>query len=404
MLIQSDPPVHLTYCLNVHRGESWAENFDAIRTYATAVRDRVNPRKQFAIGLRLSACAARELASAKAREEFRNFLEQENLYVFTINGFPFGQFHAGRVKEQVYAPDWRTTARRDYTNLLAEILADLLPDGVSGSISTVPCSFKKWIEDDLDVLAMAQMLAECVLHLAKIERATGKEIHLGLEPEPSCYLETTAEFIHFFNGPLRKCCSEVLTTELEVTEEKSDALLHRHLGVCFDTCHVALQFEDFLESLWRFATENIRISKVQLSAALRARGSSQSWSALAEFCEPVYLHQTKAQRGFSDDLPSWDDLPDALRDLPKIAGVNEARVHFHVPIFCENYGTLASTSSLLTPEFFAKIRDGRAPHWEIETYTFDVLPAELRAGGIVASITREFESLFARANVKQSPA
>ena len=54
--------VHLTYCTNVHPGESWAEvrsNFDR---YVLAVRDRLGVPGDFGVGLRLSARAAAELS------------------------------------------------------------------------------------------------------------------------------------------------------------------------------------------------------------------------------------------------------------------------------------------------------------------------------------------------------
>lgn len=397
MIIQNDPPVHLTYCLNVHRGESWAENFAAIRKHALAVRARVAPGARFGLGLRLSHQAARTLASTALRDELKQFLAEQNLYVFTINGFPFGRFHAGRVKEQVYAPDWQTPERRDYTNLLADILADLLPEDVAGSISTVPGSFKPWITHENHVREMVRRLAESVAHLAQIERDCGKEIHLGLEPEPACFLETTDEAVAFFHGPMRREGIGFLQTLMNCDTTAAEKLLRRHLGICFDTCHVALQFEDLVESLNRFAAEGVRLSKIQLSAALRATPQAASWRALEPFCEPVYLHQTKAQRGSSGDLLSWTDLPEALRELPELADLREARVHFHVPLFCEHYGALQSTASLLTPDFFTRIGDGRSPHWEIETYTFDVLPPDLRADGVVASIAREFAFVQERA-------
>jgi len=48
-----------------------------------------------------------------------------------------------------------------------------------------------------------------------------------------------------------------------------------HLGVCLDTCHSALQFEDPLESLRAYRDEGIRISKIQLSAALGCTGAAR---------------------------------------------------------------------------------------------------------------------------------
>ncbi|MCK4601679.1 MAG: metabolite traffic protein EboE, partial [Phycisphaerae bacterium] len=214
MKVQADPPLHLTYCLNVHPGESWAASFAAIRDHAVGVRDRVAPGQPFGLGLRLSARAANELAKPPAMGKFRKFLARENLYVFTINGFPYGQFHDTAVKTSVYSPDWRTPERRDYTIALADILARLLPAGVTGSISTVPCSYKPWIAGGRDVQLMAKMLCDVVAHLAELHRATGKEIAVALEPEPDCYVENTDEVIAFFAGPLAEYGAGYLAEKL----------------------------------------------------------------------------------------------------------------------------------------------------------------------------------------------
>ena len=290
----------------------------------------------------------------------------------------YGRFHGTRVKELVYAPDWRTPARRDYTNTLADILAEWLPAGVDGSISTVPCSFKTWVRDGADEALMAEMLISCAEHFDAIRQRTGKEIHLGLEPEPACYLETTAETIQFFERLLSRARSN------------KEALIRRHVGVCFDTCHAALQFEDLSESLARYGAAGIRISKVQLSTALRAPSNEASWRALARFCEPVYLHQVKARRS-DGSLLEWMDLPEALRDLPK-CDAEEIRVHFHVPLFFDGDGTLNSTG--IPKEFYARLRASGVTHWEIETYTFDVLPPEWRAAGVAESIAREYQMVL----------
>lgn len=385
MIIRDTPPIHLTYCLNVHKGETWDENFAAIRDHALVVRDRVAAGKRFGLGLRLSNQAAQELLSPDKRKAARDFFEENNVYAFTINGFPYGEFHSGRVKENVYRPDWRTTERRDYTIALAKILADFLPDGIDGSVSTVPCSFKPWIQSAEDVEQMMSHLVDCAQALREIRDDTGKEIHLGLEPEPCCYLETTEDATRFLKDSLFRLGGKKLAEEI----------LRRHIGVCFDTCHVAIQFEDLAESLRRYEAEGIRISKIQVSAALRGHCTAAPLEELKAFVEPVYFHQVKA-RTASGEILSWNDLPDALRDLPARADARELRVHFHVPLFVEKYWALGSTASLLTPEFFARVRKGCTSQLEIETYTFDVLPEDLRAGGVTHSISSEFQWLLGK--------
>ncbi len=293
MIVQHKPQLHLTYCQNIHPGESWEENFTAIREKAVAVKQRVCPDQWFGLGLRLSAQAAGELANPERRAEALDFFAANHLYPFTINGFPYGRFHQERVKEAVYAPDWRTPERRDYTIQLADILAGMLPEGIEGSISTVPCSFKPWITTDSEKVAMAHNLAACVAYLDALRDDTGRTIHLGLEPEPDCFLETTDETIAYFKDYLLISGVEEIGRILGCDRAHAEELLRRHLGICFDTCHVALQYEDLHASLLAYRDAGIRISKVQISAALRSAANEPAREALAVFNEPVYLHQVK---------------------------------------------------------------------------------------------------------------
>jgi sugar phosphate isomerase/epimerase len=359
MKIQTTPPLHLTYCLNIHAGETWAENFAAIERYALRVKGCVAPDKPFGLGLRLGRHAADSLAAPSRRESLRNYLDNNGLYVFTINGFPYGEFHGTRVKEQVYAPDWRTPERRDYTILLADILADLLPDGVRGSLSTVPVSFKPWMTNESDLKAAVANLHACAEHLVD------RNVCLALEPEPGCVLETTEEAIRFFLEQLSESAREVI-------------------GVCFDTCHAAVQFEDPAGALQKYLSSGIRVAKIQLSAALEAGNVD----ALKPFRDEVYLHQTKLRRA-NGSTTMWTDLPLATED-------GMIRTHFHVPLFFEGSAGLRSTASDLTAEFFALVKAGATEHLEIETYTFDVLPPDLRPADVVDSIVREYAWVLAR--------
>src|SRR5664280_215540 len=191
--------LHLAYCTNVHRGHSWAETFESLKNYTLRVRDRVSPNQPYAIGLRLSNRAAHELNEPAAILDFHRWLGKSRCYVFTINGFSFGQFHGGSVKEDVYKPDWNSPERLAYTNVLFDILAQLLPQGVEGSVSTLPCSFKGF-HPSLDALkAMRRNIWRCVEHIARLSEQTGRKMHLGLEPEPLCILESSGETVQFFD-------------------------------------------------------------------------------------------------------------------------------------------------------------------------------------------------------------
>jgi hypothetical protein len=389
---------HLAYCANVHRGESWAETFAALERYALAVRERVCPGRPFAIGLRLSAQAARELAEGGALAEFRHWLDRHDCYVFTINGFPFGRFHGQRVKEQVYTPDWTTPERLDYTNRLFDLLAELLPPGVEGSVSTVPGSFKHFIRTEEERWAagehisqasrrilMAALIREqqravrenifqCVKHIHQRAEASGRILHLGLEPEPLALLETTAETVEFF-GRLRD-------------EHPGDARLGQCLGVTYDACHLAVEYEEPAEALGRLRRHGIKISKLHLSSALKARPTAEARAALAQFADDVYLHQVVA-RVAGGQLVRYRDLDEALAAG---APAEEWRVHFHIPLHCPATGWFETTTDhLLGALDVLRDEPGLCSHLEMETYTWEVMPAAWKSRDVVDQLAAEYE-------------
>ena len=392
MNIFQSPPLHLTYCLNVHPGQTWSDNFASIRTDAMRVRELVcGADTPFGLGMRLGKLAADELAQPEKLQEFRAFLADNNLYVFTINGFPYGEFHDPGVKENVYAPDWRTIERRDYTILLADILADLLGEGVCGSISTVPGSYKPWIKSDADVEAMVVNLADVAAHLHQLRRERGVSICIALEPEPDCFIETSKEVVKFFTGPLRQFGTAHVRKKLNISGHKSAKLLRRHIGVCLDTAHAAVEFEDTAEAALAIRAENIRIAKVQLSSALSTTipktPDRDLRRRIEEFCDPVYLHQTRILR--HDLITRHRDLTDALTGGQLHAG-DQWRIHFHVPLFFSEFEGLGGTNYLLTGHFAELLRGGLTEHLEIETYTFGVLPDDLRPNDLPEAIAKEY--------------
>ena len=384
MLVQRYPPVHLTYCLNVHPGEHWSENLTAICDKAMKVRDLVACDGPFGLGLRLSNTAARELLEGDELEQLRRFLAENGLYVFTINGFPYGPFHGTSVKEAVYRPDWRAAERRDYTVILVKILEALLPEGTVGSISTVPGSYKAWIAAAADLRAMVEPLADMAETLARMRESSGREICLALEPEPDCYIENTDEGVAFFTGPLREIGMARLRGQHGLSADDAEGILARHLGVCFDTAHAAVAFEDPAASLKRLKAARVRVAKIHLSSAVRVGPGARPRAALSQFDEDVYLHQVKV-RDAAGVVHSYADLPQALAAAPE----GEWRVHFHVPLFFEGAGDLQSTSSLLRG-LGPLIREGITEHLEIETYTFGVLPGPLAVANVTEGIAREY--------------
>ncbi|MBT7065934.1 MAG: metabolite traffic protein EboE [Verrucomicrobia bacterium] len=394
MKIDGETTRHLTYCMNVHPGESWDDVLEAIRIHVVPLRERTAPGRAFGLGLRLSHAAV-EAATPEAVAELKGLLDAHDLYVFTINAFPFGTFHGERVKEHVYQPDWRSVERRDYTLRVADIAAQLAGAGETVSISTVPGSYGAWIETEDDVRLMVEHLMDVVAHLVTIEAGGGCRITLGLEPEPDCYLQTTPDVLAFFAGPIETIGHPYLDQLLGDSTLNTHNLIARHLGICFDTCHLALQFESLEESLHALADAGILISKVQISSALHMCHTADARQALQAFLDPVYLHQVKIRSSAHAALKSYPDLDVALKATAPDA--DEAwRIHFQVPLYFKSYGALGSTAGELSPSFFKALKAVNATHLEIETYTFDVLPPDLRALGIDQSLALEYDWVLKR--------
>jgi hypothetical protein len=357
--------LQLAYCTNIHRGESWEEIFERLQTHTMAVRDRVCPGKPYAIGLRLGEQAAFQLGDARTLADFQSWLEKKNCYIFTINGFPYGRFHGTRVKEDVYRPDWTSLARLEYTNRLFDLLATLLPAGLEGSVSTVPCSYKEFITTHEQENQMIANLWRCVEHIEKLSERTGKRFHLGLEPEPLCYIETSAETIEFFSR-LRDY-------------KPNDERLDRNLGVNYDNCHLAVEFEQPADVIAGFQRNGIKISKLHFSSALKVKPTPQARAALKSFVDIVYFHQVVA-RETNGTIKRYKDLDVALA-LPEqaITPGEEWRIHFHIPLHSEPREFFESTSDHILGVMDHLRQNPRlCSHIEMETYTWEVLPEELK--------------------------
>jgi hypothetical protein len=388
--------VHLSYCTNIHPGESWPEVRANLERYLVPVRERVAPGRPFGVGLRLSAESARALAAPDAREELRAFLSAHDLYVFTINGFPYGPFHGRPVKEQVYLPDWLDPERLAYTDQLADILAAHVPDGVEGTISTVPGAFAPRVHGEEDQQRMAHALLDHVAHLVRLRDSTGRRVALALEPEPCCFLETINEAIEFFERYLFSAGAVGrLSASTGLSRGAAATAIRQHLGVCLDACHMAVEFEEPAHVLAVLKGAGIRVPKVQVTAGLRVvlhEGGDATLDALAAFADDVYLHQV-VERSADGTLRRHLDLPQALAAARsgRGQGTREWRVHFHVPVFRDRYGAFEGTQAYVA-ELLRLVRDGDvSEHFEVETYTWDVLPEEFRREGIVAGISREVE-------------
>ena len=370
---------HLAYCTNVHRGNSWQETFDSLENYVMKVREGVAPEERFAIGLRLGADAARELADPRELYEFRKWLDQKNAYVFTINGFPYGNFHGSRVKEEVYRPDWTTDERLDYTLLLFSILEKLLEPGEEGSVSTLPGSFKEFLPNQEIPNILLQKVDACALEIEKLADSKNLDLHLGMEPEPLGLFETTPETVSFFDRLLDKGTDE--------------EIIRKRIGVNYDCCHLAIEFEDAHEGLDSLVKNGIRLSKLHLSSALSAKPTENNLLRLKDFIEPVYLHQVTLGKD-GQCIRRIKDLDTALEmqmagNLPE---ADEWRIHFHVPLHASPGGDMGDTRlHVIDTLFWLSKNPNACRHLEMETYTWEVLPEKLQAGTVVEQVGKEYQ-------------
>ena len=370
---------HLAYCTNVHRGNSWEETFDSLERYVMEVRKSVVPSERFAIGLRLGAEAARELSYSDEITRFRRWLDQNDAYVFTINGFPYGNFHGSPVKEEVYRPDWTTNERLNYTLALFTILEQLLESGEEGSVSTLPGSFKEFVPNHDIPEVMIKNLNTCALEIEKLAGPKNLDLHLGMEPEPLGLFETTPETISFFDHLFLQA------DDPEITRKR--------IGVNYDCCHLAVEFEDAHEGLDSLVNHRIRLSKLHLSSALTAKPNESNLQRLKDFIEPVYLHQVAlGQNGRCIGRIKDLDLALASHKAGKINEADEWRIHFHVPLHASPGGDLGDTRiHVIDTLFWLSKNPNACSHLEMETYTWEVMPEELQAGTVVEQVAREYE-------------
>ena len=387
--------LHLTYCTNIHPAQGWDAVYENLNRYAPALKARFSPSAPFGIGLRLSAREAEELLEGTRLDDFRGFLDDQGLYVAIINGFPHGAFHGTVVKAEVYAPDWREDARVRYTMNLIEILRVLLPGDIDGGISTAPLSYKAWMAraEPREWEVITRNVVRVAEALVRVRESDGKVIHLDIEPEPDCSLENTDETLAFFGERLLPAGAPLLAASLGIAEADARRLLLEHVQVCFDCCHFAVEYEDSARAIERLNAAGIRIGRVQLSSALKVRfpqdpaDSADVADRLRSFADEVYLHQV-VEHG-TGALQRYPDLGDALRHSAA-ARSKEWRIHFHVPLFTGQYDRFESTQGYVKDVLRTMVTTGATRHLEIETYTWDVLPAGLKRD-LLDSIAREYD-------------
>ena len=374
----------LGYCTNVHAGtdlETIQANLDR---YAVPVRAAAFGTAPMGVGLWIPAEAAASLVEGSTAQDFGEWLQARQLTPYTINGFPYANFHQAVVKHQVYTPAWWETARLDYTRQLATILARLLPAEATGSISTLPLGWPSEASDTAAIGRAGQHLRELSEHLARIEREQGRRIVVAIEPEPGCLIDRGEDMIGFFDDHLPETSHR------------------RYLTVCHDVCHSAVMFEDQATVLRQYAAAGLGVGKVQVSNAIevpwQTMETAQRQAAmkqLAGFAEDRYLHQT-GRLDAAGSFSLGEDLPACLGPDPSTLTDRCWRIHFHVPIFLERLAELATTRQAIgdaLQTLAAPDGPAFAGHVEVETYAWSVLPEELQNRGLVEDLAGEMRWL-----------
>ena len=383
---------HLTYSTLVHPADDWEQLYNSLVTYLPKVKERIAGNKAFGVCLRLSAKTAATLAgSAAERDKLKKFLADNNMYVYTVNAFPYGAFKGTVVKEQVYEPDWRSEERTRYTINVADLLADVGAPGMALSIQSAPLGFKPRVTGDDVVKSYTDHVLRVVAHLIALQARTGRTVQLALEPEPYCFLETTDETIDYFTKHLYSGAAvEKLAKLAHIPISEANEALRRHLGIVYDICHQAVEYENISESLQKLVDAGIPVFKLQEAAALHIPEVTQPVvDTLKRYAKTIYLTQTLEKK--DGKITKFLNVDDAISAFEKNPGPREWRTHIHVPVFLDDLGQFRTTRFAIEDALRFHKSKPLSPHLEVETYTWDMLPDSLKSGDIVDYICRELE-------------
>jgi len=385
---------HLTYCSNIHPGEKWDDHFKELRENLPFIKQQLSPGQSFGLGLRIANEASVELSKPEKIAEFKNWLAAEDIYVFVINGFPYGGFHNTVVKDHVHTPDWTTKDRLDYTVRLFNILEQLLPDNMEGGVSTPPLSYRLWWKSDAEkqkaTLDATNHILILLDELIRIKEQTGKKLHLDIEPEPDGILDNMVDFINWYRDVLLPAGLSFLQKKYGFSTQKSQETVLDHIQLCYDICHAAVGFEEPESILKSLQEIGIKVGRIQISSALKVdfcTNRELKRRAIETFNEPVYLHQV-VSRNSDYTKTHYADLPDALAHWNE--NQEQWRVHFHVPLFIASYGVLDSTQSDIVKTLAIQQKSPFTSFLEVETYTWSVLPDDMQKP-IGESIVREMQ-------------
>ena len=365
---------------------------NSLQTFVPEVKRRFSPQVPMGVSLRMSNATVEELIKKPdERIWLKKFLEENSLYIYTVNVFPYGPFKGEIVKEKVYEPDWTTDSRTKYTMHIADILAEVTGPEVEPTIQTAPLAFRPKVTDETYVAQFNENIYKLIAHLMSLENSSGRRVKVAVEPEPFCFLETIPETVSWFNNYIYS-----LSAAKKIAEYSRQPLsevfgaTRRYIGVVLDICHQSVEFENIADDIDLLSQAGIPIFKLQEAAALRVDNvTPEIVEELKKYTGTIYLSQTTQLRDGA--LTRFLNLEDAISAWEDDPGPREWRTHFHVPVFLKDLGPFQTTRSGIDDALRVHARTPLSNHLEIETYTWDVLPDHLKTGDIIEYVVRELE-------------
>jgi len=227
-----------------------------LNQHVPGVKHLVRRHDSFGIGLQLSSQTISELSDPLASSQLRQFLSQNQCYLFTLDGFNKDLF------------DWKDEKLLAYHNSLATLLSKLLPPRITGSVSTVPGTPRQFVNTETDMQKIAQQWVSHAEHLIRLERETGKQIVLAIKSDTASFLQSAQQSADFLNQHVfstRSCAS--LATQLDVNIEDAEDLLRTHITLCLDATETPKEILSFQAYIKAIESQGISVGKKQLTVA-----------------------------------------------------------------------------------------------------------------------------------------
>lgn len=365
---------HLTYCSNIFKEKTWKNLFCKLKIYITNLR-KFFKKKHIGLSLCLSNSLANEIKKTDNISNLKMWLKKNRLYISSINGFVYQTFHQKKIKENIYLPDWTSKKRLNFTQNLIDILKNIIKKNHDGSISTLPISYKSWTKDNHKHYVLyktSKHLSELLILLINIKKQIKNIIHLDIEPEPQCMIETYKETHTFFEQWLLPICKKYLIPRYK--KQKLITHIYTHIKICYDICHFSVNFENHKEILNSIQKSKIKIGKIQISSALKINlnnnNKKSQLKTLLTLQSSPFLHQTTEK--VAKKIKKYTDIKHILETFEQKTH-GEMRIHCHISIHEKIYKNIETTHQETQETLKIFLKTLRIKHIEIETYTHNII-------------------------------